>query len=619
MHPWQVNIERWKRGWHHWCGGTIINNEWILSAAHCFDDFVRRYDDSRAKLNITDLRVTVGNHDLKKHDEYEKMFNVEYIVKHWNYSGMYLYGINFGEFITDFQRSYTNNDIALLKVKSTSGITFNDYIQPACLPEDLTLLLSEIKCQVSGWGKDNFHGEISYKLKAVEVPIIPGDVCQSNYNKYSIDFENVICAGDTTADTCQGDSGGPLICNINGLSTVIGITSWGEGCSQNDSPGVYTKVSAYIKWIHEQISNHRLEVTSGCKLSADRRYMFFNMDGVEQMPGDHIAVGDTLTVKCRFIDMYSYMTYEYYYDDYGNYNDTDIAADVITISCKYDNKMTKIHKECPEAPKYDGCLKIDNGNVTISNNFYVVSCDKGFSLDIFEPEEKRSNCINGELKSVIGGQEPKCIPDRCKIPYDFDTFLSITDRFHVYISGGSVVELGDFVYFNCSKPGDDIHEPVNRRFKCINGQWIEDERNKLWKLGNYGNFPKCRKTICEPVCQNGGVCWRDDRCNCKHLTYGKRCENVICDDKCYANNGECVGPGKCKCPEGKFGNNCGLSACRLPDIENMAKLNIRRTYYGTGETVRDFTCSLGYFLSSDEGMTCQNNGEWSDVITCVKG
>jgi hypothetical protein len=64
----------------------------------------------------------------------------------------------------------------------------------------------------------------------------------------------------------------------------------------------------------------------------------------------------------------------------------------------------------------------------------------------------------------------------------------------VSLSGGSVVEVGDFVYFNCSNYEDDMHEPVNRRFKCINGQWMEDERDKLWKFGNNGTFPKCRKS-----------------------------------------------------------------------------------------------------------------------------
>jgi hypothetical protein len=59
-----------------------------------FSDYVRTYDGLSGKFNIKDIRVIVGDHDLTKHDEYEKIFQVEYIVKHWNYSGMYLYGIN---------------------------------------------------------------------------------------------------------------------------------------------------------------------------------------------------------------------------------------------------------------------------------------------------------------------------------------------------------------------------------------------------------------------------------------------------------------------------------------------------------------------------------------------
>jgi secreted trypsin-like serine protease len=89
--------------------------------------------------------------------------------------------------------------------------------------------------------------------------IIPEKDCHRYYNKYPINFKKVICAGDGSADTCQGDSGGPLICEINGQSTVIGITSWGKGCSQHDAPGVYTNVSEYVRWINSQISNRRLK------------------------------------------------------------------------------------------------------------------------------------------------------------------------------------------------------------------------------------------------------------------------------------------------------------------------------------------------------------------------
>ncbi|XP_060582501.1 uncharacterized protein LOC132738907 isoform X2 [Ruditapes philippinarum] len=567
MHPWQVNIQRRKkRRWIHWCGGTIINNEWILSAAHCFDDFVRSYDGLSAKLNIKDIRVIVGDHDLTKHDEYEKKLDVEYIVKHWNY--------------IDFKRIYNNNDIALLKVKSTGGITFNDYIQPACLPEDLTLLLSETKCEVSGWGKTNFLGEISDKLKVAEVPIIPNHVCQSNYQQYSIDFEKVICAGDTTADTCQGDSGGPLICEINGLSTVIGITSWGKGCGQEESPGVYTKVSEYIRWINDQITNHQLE---GCILSDDQRFMYMDMNGVEIKPGERIAIGTSLKAHCRFNDEYSYLTYDY---DYYN-NDTYTAMDDKTLTCEGDRKMSQIQKQCPEAGKNNECMSIDNGLVAKTKDYYIISCHKGFSSILNEIEDERYNCINGTLRSYITRQEPLCLPDPCPVSYDMDRFLTISDKYRIYLSGGAVVEVGDIVYFNCSMAGNDIHEPVNRRFKCINGMWIEDERDKTWKFGNNGNFPICRK--------------------------------VVCDDECYVNNGECVGPRKCKCPEWKFGTNCELSSCRLPENKNMAKVSTQKTYFAIGETVRTFTCGSGHFPSSDQGMTCRSDGSWSDIITCEKG
>ncbi|XP_060563996.1 coagulation factor XI-like, partial [Ruditapes philippinarum] len=153
--------------------------------------------------------------------------------------------------IAAVKRSYAINDIALLKLKSY--IVFNDYIQPACLPESSDL--SEIKCEVSGWGYKKEKGSITDTLRAAQVPIIQEHKCRTLLKNYSIDFGKVICAGDGSADACTGDSGGSLICEINGIRTVIGITSWGLGCGRKDSPGVYTKVSKYLRWIDHQISN----------------------------------------------------------------------------------------------------------------------------------------------------------------------------------------------------------------------------------------------------------------------------------------------------------------------------------------------------------------------------
>lgn len=84
------------------------------------------------------------------------------------------------------------------------------------------------------------------------VPLLPRKVCKSRYGK---NFTNrMLCAGnlseDNRVDSCQGDSGGPLVCQRpNAQWVILGITSWGYGCGQKDSPGVYTKVSKFVPWI----------------------------------------------------------------------------------------------------------------------------------------------------------------------------------------------------------------------------------------------------------------------------------------------------------------------------------------------------------------------------------
>ncbi|XP_053380583.1 ovochymase-2-like isoform X2 [Mercenaria mercenaria] len=247
MHPWQVGIQRLRKRWIRWCGGTIISSHWILSAAHCFDDLSRQKDGRDAKMNYEDVRVYIGDHDWTEHDEYEQIFQIEYLVKHWQYS----------------DREYPpKHDVALLKIRSKSGdgAVFNDYVQPACLPGENDRLYYEMKCEISGWGRRAENGTTSNVLMSVEVPIVDERKCEEFYKHYNIDLQKVFCAGDVIigTDTCHGDSGGPFVCDINETNTVTGITSWGDGCGRPDALGVYTNVAVYVSWIKEQISRHDL-------------------------------------------------------------------------------------------------------------------------------------------------------------------------------------------------------------------------------------------------------------------------------------------------------------------------------------------------------------------------
>uniref|UniRef100_A0A3P9J272 Peptidase S1 domain-containing protein n=1 Tax=Oryzias latipes TaxID=8090 RepID=A0A3P9J272_ORYLA len=225
--PWQVSLQRSS----HFCGGSLINNQWVLTAAHCFPS-----------TNPSGVTVHLGLQSLQGSNPNAVSRSIVKIIIHPGYSS-----------------STLENDITLLML--ASPVNFNDHIAPVCLAAASSTFYSGTNTWVTGWG--NIGSGVSLpapqNLQEVQIPIVGNRRCKCSYGASSI-TDNMVCAGllEGGKDSCQGDSGGPLVIKQNNLWIQAGIVSFGEGCAKPDYPGVYTRVSQYQTWINTQITSNQL-------------------------------------------------------------------------------------------------------------------------------------------------------------------------------------------------------------------------------------------------------------------------------------------------------------------------------------------------------------------------
>ncbi|KAJ3584670.1 hypothetical protein NHX12_015165 [Muraenolepis orangiensis] len=218
--PWQaLLLNEEHRGF---CGGTILNNFLILTAAHCMNQ-------SRS------IYVILGEFDTKVKEERESVHNVEMVLIHKRYKP--------GTF---------HNDIALIKL--SSPITFTKFILPACLPQkDFAekVLMRQPQGVVSGFGRLGETQQQSSILQRLHMPFVDRATCMES-SLFRI-TSHMFCAGygDGKRDACYGDSGGPHVTPYRDTFFVTGVVSWGEGCARRGKYGIYTQVSKYIRWIRE--------------------------------------------------------------------------------------------------------------------------------------------------------------------------------------------------------------------------------------------------------------------------------------------------------------------------------------------------------------------------------
>ncbi|XP_067089328.1 serine protease 27-like isoform X2 [Osmerus mordax] len=223
--PWQVSLQR---SAFHFCGGSLINNQWVLTAAHCFPN-----------TNPSNLQVILGAKSLDQPNQNQVSSSVAEIICNPNYDDR-----------------TSDNDMCLLKL--SSAVTFTNYIQPVCLAAPGSTYNAGIVSWVTGWGTINSDVSLPSprNLQEVDVPIVGNRQCNCNYGVGSI-TDNMLCAGLTAGgkDSCQGDSGGPLVSKQDGRWIQSGVVSFGKGCALAKFPGVYARVSKYQTWINSIITS----------------------------------------------------------------------------------------------------------------------------------------------------------------------------------------------------------------------------------------------------------------------------------------------------------------------------------------------------------------------------
>ncbi|XP_054650935.1 venom prothrombin activator porpharin-D isoform X2 [Dunckerocampus dactyliophorus] len=227
--PWQVLIRRVDG--YGFCGGTLVSDRWVLSAAHCFQQRAHH--------------VTIGDYDKQRKDPGEQMIKVQQVLIH------------------PYFHSFTlDSDIALLYL--ARPIVRGPTAIPACLPDphlSTYLLQGDNRGVVTGWGTTKYLGRSSRFLRKVALPVVSHHSCSLSSEQVITD--NMFCAGylKASSDACSGDSGGPFVVNYRGTWFLTGIISWGEECAASGKYGVYTRLGNFLTWIRTTMARVDLNAT----------------------------------------------------------------------------------------------------------------------------------------------------------------------------------------------------------------------------------------------------------------------------------------------------------------------------------------------------------------------
>ncbi|XP_025031439.1 acrosin-like, partial [Python bivittatus] len=240
--PWAVSFQfPTREGFRHFCAGSLINSRWVVSTARCF--IIQKY------LKVEYFRVQIGATQRSKPGPDSQNRVIKRLVDH-----------------AQFNPDYNLNNIALIELDKP--VVCNDYVQPACLPDEDLDIDTLTHCYICGWGITNIKRGAKYSdiLQEAQVSLITRDACNSTIQYFMRIKEEHLCAisEEATMDSCRGDGGGPLMCRTSHSERfwLIGLNSWGRGCSSGKVPGVFTFTKSFLPWIRNTMENPPMSALS---------------------------------------------------------------------------------------------------------------------------------------------------------------------------------------------------------------------------------------------------------------------------------------------------------------------------------------------------------------------